>query len=180
MSAGLVLPETVPADRRLFFFPGSSIGNYTPAEAARFLAGLREQCGAEGGLLIGVDLVKPKEIIDAAYDDTLGVTAAFNLNALNHVNAVLGSDFDVRGWRHCAFYDPGQSRAEMHVETRLDVEVRWPGGMRRFEAGERIHTESSYKYRIEDFRSMLQRAGFRTVRAWTDQRNWFAVFHAGA
>jgi dimethylhistidine N-methyltransferase len=180
MSAGLALPDTVPAQRRLFFYPGSSIGNYTPEEAALFLAGLRTQCSDDGGLLIGVDLVKPKAIVDAAYDDTLGVTAAFNLNALNHVNAVLGSNFDLREWRHCAFFDPDLSRVEMHVETRLDVEVRWPGGGRRFEAGERIHTENSYKYRLEDFCVMLQRAGFSKVQAWTDQRNWFAVCYASA
>ena len=178
MSAGLILPDFVPQGKRLFFYPGSSIGNYTPEEAARFLSGLRTQCDDDGGLLIGVDLVKPKPIIDAAYDDALGVTAAFNLNALNHVNAVLGSNFDVREWRHTAFFDPALSRVEMHVETRLDVEVRWPGGVRRFEAGERIHTENSYKYHLQDFNLMLQQAGFSRVRVWTDQRNWFAVCYA--
>jgi len=178
MSAGLSLPASVPVDKRLFFFPGSSIGNFTPEEAAGFLSGLRSQCDGDGGLLIGVDLVKDKSIIDAAYDDALGVTAAFNLNALSHINAVLGSDFDLRDWRHCGFFDPELSRVEMHVETRLEVNVQWPGGSRRFEAGERIHTENSYKYRLEDFGMMLQRAGFRSVKSWTDQRNWFAVCYA--
>jgi len=178
MSAGLSLPPSVPAGKRLFFYPGSSIGNFMPEEAEDFLAGLRQQCDEDGGLLIGVDLVKDKSIIDAAYDDTLGVTAAFNLNALSHVNALLGSDFDLRDWRHCGFFDPELSRVEMHVETRLEVDVTWPGGARHFEAGERIHTENSYKYRLEDFSLMLQRAGFRNVRSWTDQRNWFAVCHA--
>jgi dimethylhistidine N-methyltransferase len=178
MSGGLELPASVPAQGRLFFYPGSSIGNFLPAEAADFLSGLRAQAGEDGGLLIGVDLVKPKPIIDAAYDDTLGVTAAFNLNALNHVNAVLGSDFDIREWRHLAFFEPALSRVEMHVETRMETEVRWPGGSRRFEAGERIHTENSYKYRVEDFSAMLREAGFARVQSWTDQRHWFAVFHA--
>ncbi len=178
MSAGVALPATVPTARRLFFYPGSSIGNFTPEEAQSFLAGLRNQCDDDGGLLIGVDLVKDKSIIDAAYDDTLGVTAAFNLNALSHINAVLGSDFDLRDWRHCGFFDPEMSRVEMHVETRLEVNVQWPGGSRRFKAGERIHTENSYKYRLEDFGMMLQRAGFRGVKSWTDQRNWFAVCYA--
>lgn len=127
MSEGLKLPDTVPDGRRLFFYPGSSIGNFTPADAAGFLSDLRRQCAQQGGLLIGVDLIKDKAIIDAAYDDVLGVTAAFNLNALNNVNALLGSDFDVRDWRHCGFYNPTLSRAEMHVETRLSVEVSWPG-----------------------------------------------------
>ncbi len=180
MSEGLALPESVPEARRLFFYPGSSIGNFTPADAAGFLSDLRRQCQQQGGLLVGVDLIKEKAILDAAYDDALGVTAAFNLNALNNVNSVLGSDFDVRDWRHCGFFNQTMSRAEMHVETRMEVEVHWPGGSRRFEAGERIHTENSYKYSVEEFGALLRRTGFRNVTAWTDQRNWFALFHATA
>jgi dimethylhistidine N-methyltransferase len=180
MSEGLALPASIPEDGRLFFYPGSSIGNFTPLDAAGFLRDLRAQCHGQGGLLVGVDLVKDKAILDAAYDDALGVTAAFNLNALNNVNTVLGSDFDVRDWRHCGFFNPTLSRVEMHLETRLSVEARWPGGSRRFEAGERIHTENSYKYGLDQFGSLLREAGFRNVRAWTDQRNWFAVFYATA
>ena len=180
MSAGLSLPDSIPGARRLFFYPGSSIGNFTPVDAAGFLSDLRRQCQQQGGLLIGVDLIKDKAILDAAYDDALGVTAAFNLNALNNVNSVLGSDFDVRDWRHCGFYNQTLSRAEMHVETRLAVDVQWPGGSRRFEAGERIHTENSYKYSLEEFGALLRRTGFRSVTAWTDQRNWFALFYANA
>jgi dimethylhistidine N-methyltransferase len=180
MSAGLSLPDTVPDARRLFFYPGSSVGNFTPVDAAAFLSDLRRQCRQDGSLLIGVDLIKEKAILDAAYDDALGVTAAFNLNALNNVNSVLGSDFDVRDWRHCGFYNQTLSRAEMHVETRLAVDVSWPGGSRRFEASERIHTENSYKYSLEEFGALLRQAGFRNVTAWTDQRNWFALFHATA
>jgi dimethylhistidine N-methyltransferase len=180
MTEGLSFPDSVPDSGRLFFYPGSSIGNFTPVDAAGFLSDLRRECRQHGGLLIGVDLTKEKAILDAAYDDALGVTAAFNLNALNNVNSVLGSDFDVRDWRHCGFYNQTMSRAEMHVETRLAVDVSWPGGSRRFEAGERIHTENSYKYSIEEFGALLRRAGFRSVTAWTDQRNWFALFYATA
>ena len=180
MSEGLALPDSIPADGRLFFYPGSSIGNFTPADAAGFLSDLRRQCLQQGGLLIGVDLIKDKSILDAAYDDALGVTAAFNLNALNHVNAVLGSDFDVRDWRHLGFFNQTMSRAEMHVESRLAVDVQWPGGSRHFEAGERIHTENSYKYSVEEFGALLRRTGFHNVTAWTDQRNWFALFYASA
>lgn len=180
MSEGLSLPDSIPGAGRLFFYPGSSIGNFTPVDAAGFLSDLRRQCQHQGGLLIGVDLIKDKAVLDAAYADALGVTAAFNLNALNNVNSVLGSDFDVRDWRHCAFYNQTLSRAEMHVETRLEVDVQWPGGSRRFEAGERIHTENSYKYSLEEFGALLHRAGFRNVTAWTDQRNWFALFYATA
>ena len=180
MSEGLSLPASIPDPGRLFFYPGSSIGNFTPADAAGFLSDVRRQCQQQGGLLIGVDLIKEKALLDAAYDDALGVTAAFNLNALNNVNSVLGSNFDVRDWRHCGFFNQTMSRAEMHVETRLAVDVHWPGGARRFEAGERIHTENSYKYSLEEFGELLRRAGFRNVTAWTDQRNWFALFYATA
>ncbi len=180
MAEGLSLPDSVPEAKRLFFYPGSSIGNFAPADAAGFLSDLRRQCQQQGGLLIGVDLVKEKAILDAAYDDALGLTAAFNLNALNNVNAVLGSDFDVRDWRHCGFFNQAQSRAEMHVETRMAVDVRWPGGSRLFEAGERIHTENSYKYSLEEFGALLRRTGFRNVTTWTDQRNWFALYYATA
>ena len=180
MSEGFSLPASVPDAGRLFFYPGSSIGNFTPVDAAGFLSDLRRQCQQQGGLLIGVDLIKEKALLDAAYDDALGVTAAFNLNALNNVNSVLGSNFDVRDWRHCGFFNQTVSRAEMHVETRLAVDVRWPGGSRRFEAGERIHTENSYKYSLEEFGELLRRAGFRNVTAWTDQRNWFALYYATA
>jgi dimethylhistidine N-methyltransferase len=180
MCDGLSLPASVPDAGRLFFYPGSSIGNFTPEDAAAFLTDLRRQCQREGGLLIGVDLIKEKALLDAAYDDALGVTAAFNLNALNNVNSVLGSNFDVRDWRHCGFFNQTMSRAEMHVETRLAVDVHWPGGARRFEAGERIHTENSYKYGVGEFGELLRRAGFRKLTSWTDQRNWFALFYAAA
>jgi len=178
MSEGLALPASVPDGGRLFFYPGSSIGNFTPEDAAGFLSDLRRQCQRQGGLLIGVDLIKEKALLDAAYDDALGVTAAFNLNALNNVNSVLGSNFDVRDWRHCGFFNQTMSRAEMHVETRLAVDVQWPGGARHFEAGERIHTENSYKYGVGEFGELLRQSGFRNFKAWTDQRNWFALFYA--
>lgn len=176
----LSLPEAVRQGKRLFFYPGSSIGNFTPEQAEHFLRGLHDECGEDGGLLIGVDLVKDKPLLDAAYDDALGVTAAFNLNLLKQVNAVLGSDFDVNEWRHHAFFDPHKSRVEMHLEARRTVNVSWPGGGRTFRAGERIHTENSYKYRLADFKALLGRAGFGEISAWTDERDWYAVLHARA
>lgn len=144
-SRNLVLPPQVRARRRLFFYPGSSIGNFAPEEAARFIGRIREHCGADGRLLLGVDLTKEKAVVEAAYDDALGVTAAFNLNVLNNVNRILGSDFDVRDWRHVAFFDERASRMEMHLEARKEISVCLPGGRRAFRAGERIHTENSYK-----------------------------------
>ncbi|MFH1604736.1 MAG: L-histidine N(alpha)-methyltransferase, partial [Pseudomonadota bacterium] len=176
-SSGLRLPDAVRRDNRLFFYPGSSIGNFTPEEAQVFLAGIRAHC-AGGGLLIGVDLVKEECILEAAYDDALGVTAAFNLNLLNNLNALIGSDFSVGDWRHRARFNTALSRIEMHLEARRDVAATWPGGARRFVQGERIHTENSCKYALEDFKALLRRAGFREVRAWTDPNDWFALCHA--
>jgi dimethylhistidine N-methyltransferase len=178
-TAGLALPPQVRPGPRTLFYPGSSIGNFTPDEALAFLRRVHEAC--EGGaLLIGVDLVKPRAVLEPAYDDALGVTAAFNLNLLRNVNARLGADFDPRQWAHVAFFDEAASRIEMHLQAREALAVRWPGGERRFAAGERIHTENSYKYRRRDFEALLRDAGFGRVTGWTDAREWFAVFAAQA
>jgi len=176
----LDLPASVHAERRLFFYPGSSLGNFTPPEARAFLRRLRRQCGPDGGLLIGIDLAKDKAVLDAAYDDALGVTAAFNLNVLRHVNTLLGADFDIRAWRHVGFYNEALGRVEMHLEARSAQRVCWPGGGRDFAAGERIHTENSYKYRQADAIGLLEQAGFEASRVWTDPQRWFAVIHAQA
>lgn len=178
-SSALDLPDAVQAGPRTLFYPGSSIGNFTPDEALVFLRRVHAACDG-GALLIGVDGVKDSAVLEAAYDDPLGVTAAFNLNLLRHVNALIGSDFDPRGWRHVAFFDAAASRIEMHLEARVAQTVRWPGGERRFEAGERMHTENSCKYRPGDFEALLHDAGFRGVRRWTDARGWFHVFAAQA
>ncbi len=177
-SSGFALPDSVRQRRRLFFYPGSSIGNFSPEQAKVFLRGLRANAGDDGGLLIGVDLIKDGAVLDAAYDDAIGVTAAFNLNMLRHVNRLIGADFDVRQWRHRAFFNPEQSRIEMHLEAREVSTVRWVGGERRFAQGERIHTEDSYKYTRQSFVGLLEQAGFATTRVWTDPANWFAVIHA--
>ncbi|RPH46024.1 MAG: L-histidine N(alpha)-methyltransferase [Burkholderiales bacterium] len=174
----LWLPEAVRATRRTFFYPGSSIGNFAPADARAFLERLRAQAGPDGGLLIGVDLAKPASVVVPAYDDPLGVTAAFNLNVLRHVNTLIGSDFDVADWSHVARLDEAASRIEMHVEARRACVVRWPGGERAFVAGERIHTENSYKYTPGSFGSLLADAGWSTTQRWIDARGWFALVHA--
>lgn len=174
------LPPSVQAERRLFFYPGSSLGNFTPPEARAFLRRLQRQCGPDGGLLIGIDLAKDKAVLDAAYDDALGVTAAFNLNVLRHVNMLIGADFDIRAWRHLGFYNEAQGRVEMHLEAKSAQRVRWPGGGRDFAAGERIHTENSYKYRQADAIGLLEQAGFEACRVWTDPQRPFAVIHAQA
>ncbi len=179
-STTLDIPAWVLGDNRpVFFYPGSSIGNFTPDEALAFLARVRERAGG-GGLLIGVDLVKPRAVLEAAYDDSLGVTAAFNRNALANLNRLARSDFAPRQWRHVAFFDEAQSRIEMHLEARIALDVSWPGGARRFAAGERIHTENSYKYTPGRFADLLVAAGFETPRRWTDPQGGFAVFWAAA
>jgi dimethylhistidine N-methyltransferase len=180
LSGDFDLPDTVREEKRLFFYPGSSIGNFSPDEARAFLRRLRLQCGDDGGLLIGIDLVKEKAVLDAAYDDALGVTAAFNRNVLRHVNYLLGADFDVRQWRHLGFYNPDAGRVEMHLQARTRQSVRWTGGMRSFAEGECIHTENSYKYTEEAALALLADGGFAATRVWTDPRRWFAVIHAQA
>jgi L-histidine Nalpha-methyltransferase len=165
--------------RAVFFYPGSSIGNFTPEEALAFLRRVREQANG-GGLLIGIDLVKPKPILEAAYADALGVTAAFNLNILRQLNRLIGSDFDPADWRHVGLFNEAKSRVEMHLEARRDLSVQWPGAEREFRAGERIHTENSCKYTVEDFGDLLEAAGFGKPMHWTDDRQWFGVFWAPA
>ncbi len=177
-SSVLRLPDAVPAQRQLFFYPGSSIGNFPPRDAVKFLSSLRAVMGGDGVLWIGVDLLKPRAMLERAYDDELGVTAAFNRNVLRHVNRLAGTDFVPADWRHVAFFAERESRIEMHLEAVRDVEVTWPGGRRRFLAGERIHTEHSYKHTIDGFRSLLAEAGLATVGHWTDSAGWFAFFVA--
>ena len=176
----LELPEEVADGSRVLFYPGSSIGNFAPEQAFAFLRRTRAVCGDDGHLLLGVDLVKDKRLLDLAYDDPLGVTAAFNLNVLRNVNALLSSDFDIADWRHVAFFNPEHSRVEMHVEARRDVTVHWPGTERAFGVGARIHTENSYKYTPESLRQLLTRAGYRSVQLYTDDRYGFAVALAAA
>ena len=176
-STRLALPAGVLDGPALVFYPGSSIGNFNPEEALRLL----REChalAAGGGLLIGVDRVKADVLLNAAYDDPLGVTAAFNLNLLRHLNRLIGSDFDPRQWRHTGQFNRAASRIEMHLEARAPLLVRWPGGERRFAAGERIHTENSYKWHAADFEALLRDAGFAQVQGWTDVQGWFSVMLA--
>lgn len=176
-SSALSLPDGLLRGPALVFYPGSSIGNFDPAQARRLLAQARA-VAAGGALLIGADLVKSVEVLEAAYDDALGITAAFNLNLLNGLNRLLGADFQLRDWRHLARFDEGHSRIEMHLEARRSLTVRWPGAQRRFAAGERIHTENSCKWTVSGFEALLREAGFTGVRGWSDARGWFGVWLA--
>lgn len=178
-STSLQLPAEAGPGPRLIFYPGSSIGNFNPDEALAFLRRMHLACQG-GALLIGVDLVKPVELLELAYDDPLQVTAAFNRNLLRHVGRLTGADFDVADWRHVGLFNPEASRIEMHLEAVRDVIVSWPEGRRAFAAGERIHTENSYKWRRNDFAALLEHAGFGRLQHWTDDCGWFAVFAAFA
>jgi dimethylhistidine N-methyltransferase len=173
-SGELQLPAGLLDGPALLFYPGSSIGNFSPGAALRLLRQARAQV-AGGALLIGVDRLKPVALLEAAYDDELGVTAAFNLNLLNHLNRLLGSDFQPRQWRHVALFNQAESRVEMHLEARAATTVRWPGAARQFAAGERIHTENSHKWTPEAFAALLRDAGFTRVQHWTDAQDWFSV-----
>lgn len=163
------------------FYPGSSLGNFTPTEALGFLnriAKLCQQGQAGSGLLIGIDLVKSTEVLERAYDDDLGVTAAFNLNVLRHINTLLGTDFEVRDWQHKALFNVAESRIEMHLLARHAVTVRWGEQSRTFQAGEAIHTENSYKWTIPNFAALLKQAGFSHTQCWTDPQAQYALFWA--
>jgi L-histidine Nalpha-methyltransferase len=177
-SVTLALPKELLQGPALLFYPGSSIGNFNDGEALRLLQ-QAHTLSAGGGLLIGVDLAKPAHILQSAYDDALGVTAAFNLNLLRHLNRLLGSDFNPTQWQHVALYNEAARRIEMHLQARVQHTVRLGGGERReFALGERIHTENSYKWQRSDFEALLRDAGFSRVRTWTDPQGWFAVMLA--
>lgn len=177
---GLNLPAQVGAKDRLLFYTGSSIGNFTPLQAGQFLSRARRECADNGALLIGVDLVKDSATLEAAYDDALGITGAFNLNILAHVNELMGSDFTISDWAHRSFFNTELSCVEMHLEALRPVKVCWPGGERHFAKGERIHTENSYKYTRRGFIELLESCGFGNAVSWTDDAQQFLVCYARA
>jgi len=176
-SRPLVLPEFagVPIRRKVVFFPGSTVGNLTPAEAVAFLKHARNTAGSGGALIIGVDLKKDKGLFDAAYDDAKGVTAQFNLNLLHRINRELKGDFQVNRFRHKAFYDPTLGRVEMHLESLYSQFAHVAGRRFDFAPGETIHTEISCKYSIAEFQELGKRAGFSPEMIWTDSRQLFGV-----
>jgi dimethylhistidine N-methyltransferase len=171
----LELPASVPAGPRVAFFPGSSIGNFDPPAAADFLAAVAELVGPGGFLLIGVDLKKDRALLDAAYNDAAGITAAFNRLLLTRINRELGADFHLAAWAHRAFYDAALGRIEMHLVSERLQTVRVAGESFDFVAGETIHTENSYKYAIDEFRGLATQAGFRPEAVWTDAGGLFSV-----
>jgi dimethylhistidine N-methyltransferase len=159
------------------YFPGSTIGNMQPEVARHFLRRVCRLCGHSGGLIIGVDLQKSREVLEAAYNDGAGVTAAFNLNMLKRANRELGADFDLSQWRHRATYNEKAHRIEMHLISACAQNVHLGEREFHFAAGEEIITEFSYKHTIEGFSALAASAGFQLARVWTDPAKLFAVFH---
>jgi uncharacterized SAM-dependent methyltransferase len=136
---------------------------------------IADMVGPGGQLLIGVDLKKARQVLEAAYNDAQGITAAFNLNLLTRINRELGADFDLSKWKHRAFYNQTEGRIEMHLVSRVDQQVHLAGHTFDFAEGETIHTENSYKYSVPEFRDLATRAGFTTDTVWTDDDNLFSL-----
>jgi dimethylhistidine N-methyltransferase len=165
----------------VLFYPGSSIGNFSAAESHNLLKSFHRFCRQsaqfdQSGLLVGVDCPKSIQILEAAYDDALGVTAAFNRNILRNVNRIAGTNFDPSTWEHLALFNPDESRIEMYLKSRCDQTVNWVGGSRIFLEEELIHTENSYKWTDQDFTTLLQSSGFSTTLRWTDSQQWFSLY----
>jgi len=161
--------------RTVVYFPGSTIGNFDPMPARHFLEHVANLCGSDGALLTGVDLKKDPAVLHDAYNDSEGVTAAFNLNLLERINRELGCDFQLDAFEHYAFYNPRESRVEMHLISQKNQAVHVDGETISFTRGESIWTESSYKYDLDEFEQIAAVAGFRVERVWVDERRWFSV-----
>lgn len=168
-------PLELGADRTIVYFPGSTIGNFTEAEAVALLRTLAHYIGPRGGMIVGVDLAKETTILEHAYNDSRGVTAAFNLNLLVRLNRELGADFDLDAFRHIAIHNPFESRVEMHLISRKRQTVRLGGHTFLFRDGESIRTEYSHKYSRDHFASLAAAAGLRVRQVWTDPQEHFSV-----
>jgi dimethylhistidine N-methyltransferase len=165
------------AARNIVYFPGSTIGNFEPSEAAEFLRRVANVTRKNGGLLISVDLKKDPHVLEAAYNDSAGVTGQFNLNLLERINRELGADFDLDQWRHRASYSSAVGRIEMQLVSETDQFVHVNERKLHFRGGEKIITEFSYKYAPEEFAVLARKAGFEFVRMWTDDARLFGVFY---
>ena len=174
-SNGLDIPHVAPVAHKVAFFPGSSIGNFDPADAVCLLRDIGVMVGHGGQLLIGVDLKKPVGLLNAAYNDAAGVTAAFNRNLLHRIRSELDSDVQPDSFDHYAFYNPAYSRIEMHLVSRVRQDVQIEDSVFRFAPGDSIHTENSYKYTVDEFAALAAGAGFQQQAAWVDDDALFSV-----
>ena len=166
-----------PFHQRIVYFPGSTIGNFEPAQAKRLLENIARICTPDGGLLIGVDLKKDPAVLHRAYNDKQGITAAFNLNLLERINRELDCDFQLDCFKHYAFYNPRESRVEMHLISMGSQIVHLDDVTIPFARGESIWTESSYKYTLNEFERMAATAGFKVDHVWTDEQQWFSIHY---
>jgi dimethylhistidine N-methyltransferase len=170
-----ILPAALGARPRVGFFPGSTIGNFEPHEATALLRHAAAMLGPGALFIVGVDLVKDPDVLNRAYNDSEGVTAAFNLNLLLRINRELAGTFDPANFRHRAFYNQDQRRVEMHLVSLVRHKVRVCGKAFEFRRGETIHTENSYKYTVEQFRCHAGAAGWANLATWVDGENYFSV-----
>ncbi|SJM96082.1 L-histidine N(alpha)-methyltransferase [Crenothrix polyspora] len=169
------LPSEIPCHKRVFFYPGSSLGNFDPGDAIHFLRDIRDKAGQDGSLLIGIDTKKPVEVLNRAYNDAAGVTADFNLNLLKRIDNELDSEIDVAGFYHHAFYNEPEGRIEMHLFSHKEQKLRVNGSTFTFKPGESIHTENSYKYTVDEFKALAQQAGWKSAQVWQDTKKYFSV-----
>lgn len=174
-TSSLDIPGWETFDRRIFFFPGSTIGNFEPDDARKFLSMIAERQAPRDEMIIGVDLVKDRSVLEAAYNDSANVTAAFNLNVLKHINRVLGSSFDPGAFEHEALFNEQANRIEMHLRSVRDQTVAIGDERVSFRKGETIHTENSYKYTLDTFRDLIADTGFAIARTWMDPEELFSV-----
>ena len=170
------LPATQPGVRNVVYFPGSTIGNFTRPEAARLIHQIRDLVGPEGGILIGMDLKKDPEVLNAAYNDSQGVTAAFTSNLLTRIQRELDCELQDDQFQHFARYNEALGRIEIYLQSLVAQTIRVGGHVFTFEAGELINTEYSYKYSLADVQQLALHADVALTHAWLDERNWFGVF----
>ncbi len=174
-TAPFALPEVIARLPKVGFFPGSTLGNFEPAEARQFLRSARDILGSGAQMIIGVDLEKDERVLHDAYNDAAGVTAKFNLNVLVRINRELGGNFDLSAFTHRALYNPNQHRIEMHLISKKRQTVRMLGTAFSFQMGESIHTENSYKYSLERFATLAHSTGWKVRKSWTDDAGMFSV-----
>ncbi|GLS27818.1 L-histidine N(alpha)-methyltransferase [Marinibactrum halimedae] len=171
------MPVFLRSSQRLVYFPGSTLSNFTPEQASDFLSRIAKLLGSGGGLLIGVDLIKPIEVLHDAYNDREGVTAEFNKNVLSRINQALDGNFNLESFEHNAFFNEQHNRIEMHLCSQVDQRVEIAGQEFRFSQGESIHTENSYKYSTQHLHQLFSRTGYRVVDFWTDPNQYFSVHY---
>ena len=169
--------DALPTGKRVVFYPGSTIGNLEPKLAAEFLIRVRDMMGENGGALVGVDTHKSTDRLNAAYNDSQGVTAEFNLNVLRRLNEVMDAEFEEDNFRHHAFYNTEARRIEMHLVSEREQSVRCNGGTVEFALGETLHTESSYKYTAQSFAALVEAAGLKLAQSWMDADELFSVHY---